>query len=108
MTDSTPNDLPEPEGSQTHGGTGPLGTTTSDWRWKGLSTLVALTITYAYISVIAIRLLAPAFGYEVGAVDNGDWAVLTTAFVVGMGYTLGVDTYREMVEIRNGSGGEES
>jgi hypothetical protein len=90
-------------------------TTTARYRWRYLSTAVALLVVGLFAVVTLAQTLGPAVAAAVGAPDGaaeamggvsptpGNWATLTAAFVLVLVYTLGSDTYQAY---KSASGGD--
>lgn len=68
----------------------------SQYRWKGLSTVVCFFVIVVYVGLV----LGMLTGHLTGQLDHGTWGVLTTAFIVCVVYAVGTDTYKAVKEAR--------
>lgn len=73
-----------------------------EYRYKYLSTIVTLTVVWAYSAVIVGR----SFGLT-KPLPGGTWATFTTAFFVAVAYSVGIDVFKQVSEIRANGGSNE-
>ncbi|MGK7296919.1 MAG: hypothetical protein ACNS61_14035 [Candidatus Wenzhouxiangella sp. M2_3B_020] len=70
---------------------------TPRYRWKGLSTVVALFLVLFYPAFLLLQLRG-----VVASPDGTVSGVLTLAWLSGIGYSVGTDILKEVQEIRGG------
>jgi len=76
------------------------GTNTPRYRWKALSTLVAVFLVLYYPAVVFLSLAG-----EISSPGTATSSVLVLSWLSGIGYSIGTDILRDVREIRGGGGG---
>lgn len=82
--DDVPEEIPDDD----------AGTTTTRYRWKGLSTVVAL---FLVVQFPAFLVVSAVYGFSPDGTVVG---TLAFAWLVGIGYSVGTDILRDVQEIR--------
>lgn len=69
------------------------GTTTAQYRWKGLSSVVAGGIALGWPAAVVFGAVDPA------SLDGGTWSAFTGGWVLSVVYAIGTDTYRAIKQV---------
>lgn len=87
--------------AESHGHHDPEGTTHQAYRWKWLSTVLAVPIGLSYPALVVAG--ASTDLVALNSVPQAWWLVYTTGWLAVLVYTFGADTLKAVSEARGGA-----